>query len=113
MPRIALIAAVALTILPSVGFAQQEPRTVEGRPPASTVGVAPSAPATAVPPNAEIVPQQGGPLHPGTQTGLDVVAEDGVSTKTVKAVPCTTAARETDGTTTCVGIPSGPERKRR
>jgi hypothetical protein len=52
-------------------------------------------------------------LHPGTQTGLDVVAEDGVSTKTVKAVPCTTAARETDGTTTCVGIPSGPERKRR
>ncbi len=27
------------------------------------------------------------------------------TTKTVKAVPCSTAARETDGTTTCIGIP--------
>jgi hypothetical protein len=52
-------------------------------------------------------------LLPGSQTGLDKVAEDGVSTKTVKAVPCGKAARETDGTTTCVGIPDTPERKRR
>jgi len=66
-----------------------------------------------MPPSADVVPQQGGPLHPGAQTGLDVVAEDGVSTKTVKAVPCSTAARETDGSTTCVGIPGAPERKRR
>jgi hypothetical protein len=42
-----------------------------------------------------------------TGPGLDKVAPDGVSTKTVKAVPCSTAARETDGTTTCVGIPEG------
>jgi hypothetical protein len=28
-----------------------------------------------------------------------------VSSKTVPARPCTTAAKETDGTTTCVGIP--------
>jgi hypothetical protein len=41
--------------------------------------------------------------------GLDIVAPDGVSTKVVRAVPCGTAARETDGTTTCVGIP-GPIR---
>jgi len=61
----------------------------------------------------DVVPQQGGPLNPGSPTGLDVVAEDGVSTKTVKAVPCSTAARETDGSTTCVGIPAAPERKRR
>ena len=38
--------------------------------------------------------------------GLDVAGPDG-STKTVKAVPCSTSARETDGTTTCVGIPEG------
>jgi hypothetical protein len=36
--------------------------------------------------------------------GLDKAAPDG-STKTVRAVPCSTSARETDGTTTCVGIP--------
>jgi hypothetical protein len=38
-------------------------------------------------------------------TGLAIPAEDGVSTKIVPAKPCSTAARETDGSTTCVGIP--------
>jgi hypothetical protein len=38
-------------------------------------------------------------------TGLSKPAEDGVSTKIVPAKPCSTAAKETDGTTTCVGIP--------
>jgi hypothetical protein len=105
MRGIALIAAVAVTMLPLAGFAQQLPGTV---PPASTVGVAPSAPA----PGPDVVPQPGGPLNPGTQTGRDVVASDGVSTKTVKAVPCSTVARETDGSATCIGIPDAPERKR-
>jgi hypothetical protein len=41
--------------------------------------------------------------------GLNVVGPDG-ATKVVKAVPCSTAARGTDGTTTCVGIP-GPIRR--
>jgi hypothetical protein len=49
------------------------------------------------------------PLLPATDTGLDKVASDGVSTQTVPAVPCKKAARSTDGTTTCVGIP-GPVR---
>jgi hypothetical protein len=35
--------------------------------------------------------------------GLDVAGPDG-STKSVKPVPCGAAARETDGSTTCVGI---------
>jgi hypothetical protein len=43
---------------------------------------------------------------PATTTGLATTAADGVSTKVVPAKPCSTAARETDGTTTCVGIPS-------
>jgi hypothetical protein len=38
-------------------------------------------------------------------SGLSAVADDGVSTKIVPARPCTAAARETDGTTSCVGIP--------
>ena len=102
MRRIALIAAVAVTMLPLAGFAQQG--TV---PSASTVGVAPAGS-----PGPDVVPQPGGPLNPGTQTGRDVVASDGISTKTVKAVPCSSVARETDGTTTCIGIPDAPERRR-
>jgi hypothetical protein len=52
----------------------------------------------------------GGPVpevYPGA--GRDEVGPDGISTKVVKAAPCSTAARETDGTTTCIGIP-GPVR---
>jgi|SRR5438046_13563 hypothetical protein len=107
MRRIALIAAVAVTMLPLAGFAQQLPGTV---PSETTVGVAPSGPAGA--PGPDVVPQPGGPLNPGTQTGRDVVASDGISTETVKAVPCSTVARETDGTTTCIGIPDRPARRR-
>ena len=51
-------------------------------------------------------PYSTGPLpQVGTGTGLSVPAPDGVSSRTVKAVPCGLAARETDGFTTCVGIP--------
>jgi hypothetical protein len=42
----------------------------------------------------------------GSRTGLAKTADDGVSTKIVPAKPCSTAAQETDGTTTCVGVPS-------
>ena len=107
MRRIAPIAAAAVTMLPLAGFAQQSPGTV---PSETTVGVAPSGPAGS--PGPDVVPQPGGPLNPGSQTGRDVVASDGISTKTVKAVPCSTVARETDGSTTCIGIPDAPERKR-
>jgi hypothetical protein len=47
--------------------------------------------------------------------GLDVGGPNGDS-RIVKAVPCSVAAKETDGTTTCVGIPDPsdqrPSRKR-
>jgi hypothetical protein len=42
--------------------------------------------------------------------GLDVAGPDD-TTKAVKTVPCGTAARETDGTTTCVGIPEGKKQR--
>jgi parallel beta-helix repeat protein len=51
-----------------------------------------------------------------TGPGLNVVGTDGVSTRTVKSVPCGIAARETDGITTCIGIPDpkdqGPRKRR-
>jgi hypothetical protein len=50
------------------------------------------------------------PLLPATDAGWDRVAPDGVSTKTVQAIPCSTAADETDGTTTCIGIPGSVPR---
>lgn len=54
-------------------------------------------------------PYSTGPLpKEDSGPGRDVADPEG-STKTVKAVPCSTAARETDGTTTCIGIP-GPIR---
>ena len=46
-----------------------------------------------------------GPLPlANTGPGLNVVGPDGVTTKAVKAVPCGAVARETDGSTICVGI---------
>jgi hypothetical protein len=53
-----------------------------------------------------IAPEPGTPLNPQSDGGLAREAADG-STRMVPAVPCSTAARGTDGTTTCVGI-SGP-----
>ena len=56
-----------------------------------------------------------GPLPQSSEgPGLNIVGPDGVSTRTVKAVPCGVAAQETDGFTTCVGIPDqSPYRRRR
>jgi hypothetical protein len=75
-----------------------------GAPPAGA-GVPPPINAQSTPP---IVPDgvQGfAAEQPGSRTGLAKPADDGVSTKIVPARPCSTAAKETDGTTTCVGIP--------
>jgi hypothetical protein len=97
MRTTALSLAVSLALGSPALLAQQTSETVGvGLPPApsstgvSTVGAA---------------PELGGPLLPGSNTGLAKVAEDGISTKTVRAVPCSIAAKGTDGTTTCVGIP--------
>ena len=95
LPIITLFVAAALVLTPSSTFAQQTP---VGSPPAT------SEPPSQVPTVAP-APSVGSSLLPGTSTGLDKVGDDGVSTKTVTAVGCGTAARETDGTTTCVGIP--------
>jgi hypothetical protein len=43
--------------------------------------------------------------QPFSPTGLAIPGPDGVSTVIVDARSCSLAARETDGTTTCVGIP--------
>jgi hypothetical protein len=98
---ITLSVAVSLTLVSGAAVAQQTTGTLNSG----------SAPPAAAPPPAMpltgAAPEVGGPLIPQSATGLDKVAPDGVSTKTVRAVPCSTAAHETDGTTTCIGITEG------
>ena len=67
------------------------------------------------PPGTPPTPYSTGPLPTqSTGPGLNVAGPDGFSTKSVRAVPCSSVARETDGFTTCVGIPEpGADSKRR
>lgn len=69
---------------------------VESAPPPMAATSPPTAGRTNQDPSLDTRPQD---------PGRNVVASDGVSTRTVKAVPCGKAARETDGVTTCIGIP--------
>jgi len=86
--------------------AASTPRATEPAPKGYTGAYAPAG----TPPT----PYSTGPLpQPDQGPGLNVIAADGVSTRTVKAVPCGVAARETDGSTTCVGIPDQSPRRRR
>jgi hypothetical protein len=84
-------------------------RAPSGNPLGSPPGTAPGAPAFPPATGQSAPPAGKGISVPQTQkfspTGLAIVAEDGVSTKIVPARPCSSAARETDGTTTCVGLP--------
>jgi hypothetical protein len=76
-----------------------------GPPPGSTDGASPSATGQAQPPVAQRPVVGIAEERPTPTTGLAVLAADGVSTRTVAARPCGLAAHETDGTTTCIGIP--------
>jgi hypothetical protein len=83
---------------------------------AATGGAAPSSNAGSSPnasnnkegaaADSRVSPIQGlGDSGPFSPTGLSQQGPDGVSTVIVAARPCGVAARETDGTTTCIGIP--------
>jgi len=88
------VASIVLMSFPAI--AQQAPEATVAPPPyvPSTVGMAPPA---SHPPIPVPDPEQEVPLAP------------------VKTAPCSVPARETDGTTTCIGIPSesrGTKRRR-
>jgi hypothetical protein len=96
MRVVTLSVAVVFAVLALDAFAQTE------TPKGYTGAYAPAG----TPPT----PYSTGPLpEVDTRTGR-VVAEPDGSTKTVRAAPCSAAAHETDGTTTCVGIPEGGAR---
>jgi hypothetical protein len=91
MRRSALIAGT-LAFVGSACFAQQLPNAAVPPPP-------PPSAATGA------APLPGSPQLPSSTTGLSKVGKDGISTEIVKSVPCSAAARETDGFTTCIGVP--------
>ena len=126
-------AGLAQQSLPTTGDTIGHPPPLPGPPPLAEPSAMPapanSAPAPAnsppsasqpaskgytgayAPPGTQPTPYSTGPLLQSTAgPGLNVTDSDGVSTRTVKAVPCSVSARETDGFTTCVGIPDRQER---
>jgi hypothetical protein len=128
MQMISVALAVSLALASSAALAQSTPNAagetighpppIPGPPPVAepspaakpqTTAPSPEAPkgytGAYAPPGTPPTPYSTGPLPEATMgPGLNTVGPDGVSTKAVKAVPCGTAARETDGFTTCVGI---------
>jgi hypothetical protein len=139
MRLISFSVTILLALLSSAGLAQRSPGTtgdtighpppLAGPPPISEPSsTTQPAPAASAPPASDPAPKgytgayapAGTPPTPYStgalpevdngSPGLDVAAPDG-STKSVRAVPCSTAAHETDGTTTCIGISEGKKRK--
>ena len=112
MSKFAAFLIIAFALLSSRAFAQTPDSGGNGAQPTSPgIGGSPPPPplgSVADTPSGIVLPG-GNPLISRTDTGLNEVGSDGVSTKTVPAKPCTTYARETDGTTTCVGIPARTE----
>src|SRR5947209_3188083 len=110
MRLISFFVTISFAFLSSAALAQQPTPESGGSPPPLPPPTAPTAQGYTgayAPPSTPPTPYSTGPLPAeDTGTGLAIVAPDGISTKIVKAVPCSTAARETDGSITCVGLPS-------
>jgi hypothetical protein len=84
--------AILVISLSSLALAQQNSNTPKGYTGAYTTPGDPK-------------PYSTGPLpQVDTGPGRDVPGPDN-TTKSAKAVPCKATAQETDGTTTCIGIP--------
>ena len=91
-------ALAQIGLMPLPVFAQQTP---------GPNGAAPSPPGTAVPPPPPYLPSAVGVAPPESHPPITVAnPEQEVPLAPVKAAPCTPYARETDGSTTCIGIPS-------
>jgi hypothetical protein len=109
-PRIVILALFAVILpiefaLAQGGAAAQNGSAGVGAPTSTAAGTAPSPPITgqSAPPAPAAV-QGIAEQAPDSTTGLSRPAADG-STRTVPSRPCSAAAHETDGTSTCVGIP--------
>jgi hypothetical protein len=101
-----VVAVAALLVVLPLGFALGQGGTSNSLPPStSTTPPPPITGQSSPPPNAPLAVQGVAAEEPFSATGLAKPGADGVTTKIVPARPCSRAAKETDGTTTCVGIP--------
>jgi|SRR5271163_4759238 hypothetical protein len=105
MRIISLTVAAALTVLSAATFAQTETPKQTDAPPKGYTGAYAPAGTPPTPYSTGALPQ----IDNGSP-GLDVVGPD-ESTKSVRPVPCSAAAQETDGSTTCVGIEAETKRR--
>jgi hypothetical protein len=91
----------------SVSFAEQAPATPPQSQPAPQGYMGANGP-----PGPPPTPYYTGPLpEVFSSTGRSIEGPNN-TTLIVKAVPCTVAARWTDGTTTCIGIPDSFAKRR-
>ena len=88
-------------------FAQQTP----GTPGESATPPAMTAPSSAAAPTVGVAPSMSHPSLPAANAGKS--PEGMVPLTPVKAAPCSVSARETDGTTTCIGLSSESRAERR
>ncbi len=94
------LGTIPFALLSWVALAQQAPETAKGY----TGAYGPPGPAK---------PFSTGPLpQTDSGSGRDVPGPND-TTETVKAVPCSAAAHETDGSTTCIGIPGAGKTAKR
>jgi hypothetical protein len=100
-----IFATIVVTSFPA--FAQQAPEAPAAPPPAPAA----AAPPAAVPPAAPTTVGVAPPVNQSPVQTPDPAQE--VPLAPVKAAPCSVFARETDGTTTCIGIPSQSRGARR
>jgi len=104
--RLAPLAAVVLLAAMPVGVALAQGSTGNSLPSSTSTAPPPSAIGQSSPPlNAPLAVEGVAAEESISTTGLAKPAADGATTRIVPARPCSTAARGTDGTTTCVGIP--------
>src|SRR5450631_1740841 len=100
-----IVAVTALLVVLPLGCAFGQGTDINRLPPSMSTAPPPPVTGQSSPPlNAPLAVQGVAAEERLSTTGLAKSAPDG-STRIVPARSCSTAAKETDGTTTCVGIP--------
>ena len=94
------VAIIHIVFASFPAFAQQ----TSGTPGDSPAAPAMTAPPSVVAPTVGVAPPVSHPSLPGTSA--DKSPEELVPLTPAKTAPCSVSARETDGTTTCIGLSS-------
>jgi hypothetical protein len=100
-----------LTLLSTAALAQQSAPTL-----GETIGSPPpisGPPPAPLPPPPDAAPQADHSAPPTPEKNANAVTDIDPPKRVVKSVRCSASARETDGSTTCIGIPDERVRNKR